>query len=80
MRVPDRSDLLVGRQRVGGVDRAVHAELRAGLPQRALGARQRQRSSCGSEPDQRVADAHFAADLDEHLAGRLPAASALTFA
>ena len=56
---------------------AVHAELGARLPQRALGARERQRQLLRVQPDERVARAHFAADLDEHLR-TMPAASALT--
>jgi hypothetical protein len=65
-RILHRSDLVVGRRRVGGVDGAVHAVLGAGLPQGAFRARQRQRILLRAEPDQRVADADLAADLDEH--------------
>ena len=42
-----------------------HAELGAGLSQRAFGARQRQRQFPGLELDQRIADADLAADLHE---------------
>ena len=65
--VSDRPDLVVGGRRVGGVDRPVHAELRARLPERALGAGERERELLRSEPDQRITGADFAANLDQHL-------------
>ena len=66
-RILHRGDLLVRRRRVVGVERPVHAELRAGLPQRAFRPRERQRQLLRFELDQRVAGPHLAADLDEHL-------------
>jgi hypothetical protein len=45
----------------------VHAELGARLAQRAFGASHGERQFARFEPDERIASAHVASDLDQHL-------------
>ena len=64
----DRGDFLVGRRHGVAPDRPVHAQLRVGLPERALGAREREVELAGLQADQRLPHADLRADFDEHLA------------
>ena len=65
-RLAHRRDLLVGRRLL--VLRAVDAELRFDLPQRALRPLERERQLARLEAHQHVADAHVAAELNRDLA------------
>ena len=71
-RVLHRADLIVVGRRVAAVESIGHAELGAGLPQRALGARQRQRQFPRLELDERIADADLAADFHQRPSGPRP--------